>query len=152
VKPKVVFDTNIYIRKLLSSGGGGDKLFSLFRQCKIDLYTSKGQLQELIEAATLIHGERKKKKKENFALEDLEALVVLLLSKAYFVSTGRQHKVSPDTDDDFIIGIAIKAKASFLITENTKDIYQAIMPKTPPVKVLNVSQALNLWLPKKKSL
>jgi putative PIN family toxin of toxin-antitoxin system len=150
VKPKVVFDTNVYIRKLLSIGGGGDKLFSLFRKQKIELYTSKGQIRELIEAATSIYEERKRKHKENFALEDLDAVVALLLTRANNVATRRQNKVSPDADDDFIIGIAIKAKAQYLVTENTKDIYQSLMPLTPPIKVLTVNQALNLWLPKKK--
>ncbi len=144
MKPKVVFDTNIYIRKLLSSGGGGDKLFALFRQRKIELYTSKGQIQELIEAATFVHTERKKKNKENFALEDLDAVVALLLTRANIIATSRQNKVSSDADDDFIIGIATKAKAHYLVTENSKDIYQDIMPKTPPIKVLSVAQALNL--------
>jgi putative PIN family toxin of toxin-antitoxin system len=46
--PRVVFDTNIYIQKLLSPGGGGDKLFGLFVNRKLDLYTSKKQLEELV--------------------------------------------------------------------------------------------------------
>lgn len=150
MRPKVAFDTNIYIRKLLSPHGGGGKLFNLFRQRKINLYTSRGQIAELVEAAIHTRNELLKKRKESFLLEDLEAMVVLLLAKANLVPTGRQHKVSPDADDDFIIGIAIKAKAQYLVTENTKDIYQNIMPKTPPIKVLSVTQALNVWLRKKK--
>ncbi len=81
MKPKVVFDTNIYIRKLLSKGGGGDKLFTLFIQRKLDLYTSNGQIQELAEAAMFVYTERQGKRRENFALEDLEATVALLLKR-----------------------------------------------------------------------
>ena len=64
------------------------------------------------------------------------------------MSTRRQNKVSPDADDNWIIGIAIRAKADYLVTENPKDIHQDLMPKTPPIQVLSVAQALNLWKPR----
>jgi predicted nucleic acid-binding protein len=54
--PRVVFDTNIYIRKLLSPGGG-DKLFGLFVNRKLDLYTSKKQLEELVGVVLAINEE-----------------------------------------------------------------------------------------------
>ena len=51
MKPKVVFDTNIYIRKLITPRGGGDKLFALFLRKEIELYTSRYQLEEIAEVA-----------------------------------------------------------------------------------------------------
>lgn len=69
MKPKVVFDTNIYICALLSPRGGGGKLFNLFRQRKIELYTSRGQIAELVEAPIATRNELVKKRKESFLLE-----------------------------------------------------------------------------------
>lgn len=145
--PKVVFDTNIYIRKLLSPGGGGDKLFGLFIERKLDIYTSKKQLEELVGVVLAINEEGRRHIDET----DLLALLAKLDKRATLVPSKRQNKLSPDPDDDWIIAIAIKAKADYLVTENTKDIYQELIPATLPLKVLSVKQALDLWKPKRKS-
>jgi putative PIN family toxin of toxin-antitoxin system len=94
--PRVVFDTNIYIRKLLSPGGGGDKLFGLFVDRKLDLYTSKKQLEELVGVVLAINEEGRRHIDEN----DLFALVAKLQKRATFVASKRQNKLSPDPDDD----------------------------------------------------
>ena len=142
--PRVVFDTNIYIRKLLSPGGGGDKLFGLFVNRKIDLYTSKRQLAELVGVVLAINEEGRRHIDEN----DLLALVTKLQKRATFVASKRQNKLSPDPDDDWIIGIAIKAKATHLISENPKDIRQDLIPKTLSLTVWKVKEALDAWLPR----
>ena len=143
--PKVVFDTNIYIRKLLSPGGGGDKLFGLFVNRKLDLYTSKRQLEELVGVVLAINEEGRRNIDEN----DLFALIAKLQKRATFVPSKRQNKLSPDPDDDWIIGIAIKAKATYLISENPKDIRQDLIPEALPLTIWRVKQALDAWLPRK---
>jgi uncharacterized protein len=143
--PKVVFDTNIYIRKLLSPGGGGDKLFRLFVVGKLELYTSKRQLEELVGVVLAINEEGKR----YIAESDLMALLNKLDKRATLVPSIRQNKLSPDPDDDWIIGIAIRAKANYLVTENAKDIYQDLIPNALSLKVLSVKQALDIWKPKK---
>jgi putative PIN family toxin of toxin-antitoxin system len=143
--PKVVFDTNVYIRKLLSPGGGGDKLFGLFVNRKLDLYTSKRQLEELIGVVLAINEEGRRHIDEN----DLFALVAKLQKRANFVPSKRQNKLSPDPDD-WIIGIAIKAKATYLISENPKDVRQDLIPKTLSLTIWRVKEALDAWLPKKR--
>jgi putative PIN family toxin of toxin-antitoxin system len=143
--PKVVLGTNIYIRKLFSPGGRGDKLFGLFVSRKLDLYTSKRQLEELIGVVLTINEEGRRHIDEN----DFFALVAKLQKRAIFVPSKRQNKLSPDPDDDWIIGIAIKAKATHLISENPKDIRQDLIPKTLALTVWRVKEALDVWLPKK---
>jgi hypothetical protein len=137
-RPKVVFDTNVYIRSLLSPFGGSSKLLNLWQQKRLVLYTSNGQISELIETVQKLNEQGKK----SIPDEDLKILVRLLNSKAEFVRTARMHKVSPDPDDDWIIGIAIKAKAGYLVTENPKHIHPKLMPKNPPIEVLNIKEAL----------
>jgi uncharacterized protein len=144
--PKVVFDTNIYIRKLLSPGGGGDKLFSLFVNRKLELYTSKKQLEELVGVVLAINEEGRRHIDEH----DLFALVTKLQKRATFVPSKRQNKLSPDPDDDWIIGIAIRGKVNYLVSENPKDIRQELIPKTLPLTIWKVKEALDAWLPKKR--
>jgi putative PIN family toxin of toxin-antitoxin system len=92
--PRVVFDTNIYIRKLLSPGGGGDKLFGLFVNRKLNLYTSKKQLEELVGVVLAINEEGRRHIDEN-------DLFAKLQKRATFVASKRQNKLSPDPDDDW---------------------------------------------------
>jgi uncharacterized protein len=139
--PKVVFDTNIYIRKLLSPGGGGDKLFRLFSQRKLALYTSKRQLEEIVAVALAINEEGRRHIDE----EDIAALIAKLQKRALIVPSKRQHKLSPDPDDDWIIAIASKAKAQYLITENPKDINQKLLPPGSSLTIWNVAKALAVW-------
>jgi hypothetical protein len=51
-----------------------------------------------------------------------------------------------------MIGIAIKAKATHLISENPKDIRQDLIPKTLSLTVWKVKEALDAWLPEKENL
>lgn len=144
--PKVVLDTNVYIRKLLSPKGGGSRLFQLFVERKIDVYTSKQQLEELVGVVLKINEEGRR----HIVEEDLISLVAKLQRRATVVPSKRQNKLSPDPDDDWIIGIAIKAKAQFLITENPKDINQALIPANLPITIWNVAKALDAWQPKSR--
>jgi predicted nucleic acid-binding protein len=114
------------------------------------MMTLPKSLERKIEAFKKAKGATWAKELEGFLDQEVASPMATVLARANMIATQRQNKVSPDTDDDFIIGIAIKAKAHYLVTENTKDIYQTILPKIPPIQVLSVSQALNLWLPKKK--
>jgi len=56
-KPKVVFDTNIFISKLLTPGGGSHKLVGLFLRGRLELFTTKGQIAELVEVALRVNQE-----------------------------------------------------------------------------------------------
>jgi hypothetical protein len=140
MNPRVVLDTNIYIRALLNPKGGAMRLVWLARQGYFQLFTSRGQLAELVEVVLRDFGNPKGKR--YISEESLSNLVAVILKSAKVIPTARMHKVSPDPDDDFIIGIAVKAKASYLITENVKDIFQAIMPQHPPIEVLDSTQAM----------
>lgn len=137
-RPRVVLDTNIYIRALLSPSGGSSKLLSLWLRKSLVLYTSRLQIAELKEAVNAINEDGR----VSISVDDFAALLKLLEARANLVPSSRQNQVSPDPDDDWIIGIAIKAKANLLVTENPKHIYQAVMPRHPPIEVLNIKEAL----------
>ncbi|WP_299433650.1 putative toxin-antitoxin system toxin component, PIN family [uncultured Meiothermus sp.] len=143
-RPKAVLDTNIYIRALLSPTGGSSKLLNLWLQKRLTLFTSKLQIAEPKETVNVINEEGR----ASISEDDFAALLNLLENRGNLVPSTRQNKVSPDPDDDWMIGIAIKAGANLLVTENPKHVYQAIMPRNPPIKVLSIKDALK-WLTSK---
>jgi putative PIN family toxin of toxin-antitoxin system len=137
-RPRVVLDTNIYIRALLSPTGGSSKLLSLWLRKRLVLYTSRLQIAELKEAVNAINEDGR----VSIPVDDFAALLKLLEARANLVPSSRQNKVSPDPDDDWIIGIATRAKANLLVTENPNHVYQAVMPRHPPIEVLSIKEAL----------
>jgi predicted nucleic acid-binding protein len=82
--------------------------------------------------------------RQYIALEDLEDLLLILRQRAVFVANRRMGKRSPDADDDWIIGIAIKNKADWLVSQNTQDLYQSLVTPSEKLLVLRISEALNL--------
>lgn len=136
-RPRFVLDTNVYIRALLDPGGGGGKLVKLFRAKKIQVLTSSLQIAELVEVALRINEDGR----HNIEPEALTALVARLEQLAERVTSRRQYKVSPDSDDDFIIAIAVKGKADYLVSENQKHVHQGLIPKNNAVKVVTIKAA-----------
>lgn len=141
MKPRFVLDTNVYIG-LLIKGKGAVKLFGYWRAKHFDLYTSKHQLQEIENTAHLYF--QGKQAKKLIPEENLQALLRLLRSRAKVLPNRLVGQHSPDKDDDWIIAIALKAKAQYLVSENTLDINPKVIPKNSTLQAVTIGQALRV--------
>jgi putative PIN family toxin of toxin-antitoxin system len=139
-KLRFVFDTNVYISFLLG-GRGATKLFLLWRTKKFRLYTSKLQLQEI---TAVVQKQFQGKARRKIAQQALDDLLLVLQKRAEVIPVKLMGKHSPDKDDDWIIAIALKAKAAYLVSENSKDINQNVLPKNSSTKVIVISEAIEL--------
>lgn len=140
MKPCVVLDTNVYIAFLLG-GRGARKLFRLFLLKKFELYTSKLQLAELREVVTRDFGPRGRKP---IPARDLADLELVLSRRAHVLPNRRVSKRSPDPDDNWIIGIALKAKADYLVSENRDHVNQEALPESSSTRVVSIARAVKL--------
>ncbi len=138
---QVVFDTNVYVSFLLG-GVGAKRLMYFWRMKRFVLLTSALQIEELIGVVQQYFQTRDAR--QYIALEDLEDLLLILRQRAVFVANRRMGKRSPDADDDWIIGIAIKNKADWLVSQNTQDLYQSLVNPSEKLLVLKISQVLQL--------
>jgi uncharacterized protein len=139
-KLRFVFDTNVYISFLLG-GRGATKLFLLWRTRKFKLYTSKVQLQEI---TTVVQKQFQGEVRKKIAQQDLDDLLLVLRKRSEVIPVKLVGKYSPDRDDDWIIAIALKSKADYLVSENSKDINQGILPQNSSVKVMTISKTIGL--------
>jgi putative PIN family toxin of toxin-antitoxin system len=146
---KVVLDTNCYISRLLTPNGGGAKLVDMMIRGKLQVFTSEKQIEELLRVVKEQFQEPKKPEKY-IPLEVANALVVLIRAKAEVIPDRRMIKSSGDTDDNWIISIAINARADILVSQNRNHIYQEILGKSTKIRVMRIAEALNELAPKKK--
>ncbi|MRS65945.1 putative toxin-antitoxin system toxin component, PIN family [Larkinella terrae] len=107
-KHRVIIDTNLWISFLLT------KDFSKFDQVFADqtliLLFSQELLDEFIEVA------RRPKFKRYFSLTDLQDLVEQISLRAEFVTIASEVTICRDPKDNFLLALAIDAKATHLIT------------------------------------
>lgn len=111
VKPKVVFDTNIYISAILF-GGTPRLALELAREEAIQLYLSRQILLELAE---------KLREKFKWEEEDIEEVIERILFFAKLVKP--QYKVDlikVDPDDNLILECAEEAKVDFIVSGDKK--------------------------------
>lgn len=147
---KAVLDTNCYISRLLSPSGGGAKLVDMMIRGKLQVFTSEKQIEELLRVVKEQFQEPKKPEKY-IPLEVANALVVLIRAKAKVISDRLMIKSSKDTDDNWIISIAINARADILVSQNRNHIYQEILGKSTKIRIMSIAEALNELTPKKKA-
>lgn len=122
-KPRVVFDTNVYIGILLR-GKGAFQLLQLWNRREFNVYTSKFQMAELKKVVERdFQGDQAKR---TINPEKLTDLLELMATDATVLPVRKMGEYSPDADDDWIIAIAVKAKADYLVSENTKDVNQQL--------------------------
>lgn len=136
---RLAFDTNVYISYLLG-GQGAKKLFHLWRLKKFDLYISKFQIEEII--GVIEHYFQNKDSRQQISPEKQGDLLLLLQNRAVIVANRRYGQRSPDTDDDWIIGIAIEARAEVLVTQNTKDIYPSLIRPSESIQIMTIAEVL----------
>lgn len=115
---RVVLDTNIFIRSILSPRGLGAKIIDLWKLKKYVLLLSYELLEELADA--LINP--KLMLKYNYSFKDVESLIILCKKQAIIIKPAVIIQICRDPDDDKIINCAIVGRSHFLVSGDA-DLY-----------------------------
>jgi len=108
LKSRVIIDTNLWVSYLLTSNLS--VLDSLISDKKITLIFSLELLEELVEVT------RRRKFRKYFSLNEVERLLLTIRKIATFVVVTSDVNVCRDPKDNFLLALAIDAKATHLIT------------------------------------
>ncbi len=112
-KPRVVFDTNIYISAIIF-GGSPRICLEAARGGDIELFTSKSILFEL---------SSKLRDKFDWSGEDIKEVVVGISKFAQIVAPKEKvSAIKPDPSDNKILEACLEAKADFLISGDKKHV------------------------------
>lgn len=112
--PRVIFDTNIFIRSFLNPLGPSGKCFELARKKKVMLCVSDDvffELEEVLDRPYIRKtlGIDYAVQKEQF-LREIELI-------AYFTDpVEAQFELVRDPDDEFVINLAISSDAGYVVT------------------------------------
>jgi uncharacterized protein len=107
-KIKVILDTNIWISYLISHRLSF--IDELIYEGRITLVLSDELLEEFIEVA------RRPKLQKFFSNEDLLTLLELLVWNGTHINPKSQVNLCRDPKDNFLLNLAMDAKADFLVT------------------------------------
>lgn len=113
---KIVFDTNIFIAILISPDSSVAELYWLWRKGTFTLLTSSAQLSELRRVS------RNKKFEGIIQSKQAGVLVNTLKAKAIFIEPEQIPSVSADMDDNYILAIALKGRAAYLVSLDIKHV------------------------------
>jgi len=115
---RVVLDTNIFVRSILSPKGLGAKVVDLWKQKKYILLLSYDLLDEI--ADVLLRP--KLMQKYNYSYEDVESLIALCKKQAIVIKPTLIIQICRDPDDDKIINCAIVGRSHYLVSGDA-DLY-----------------------------
>lgn len=137
-KPKVVFDTNIFVSGIIF-GGNPRALLELARDRQIELFTSKPLLFELSQ-----------KLKAKFRWRDLEIQDVIEGIKKYVTVVEPKEKViviKSDPSDNKVLECALEAETDFIVSGDKKHLLSLkSFQKTP---IISAKDFLDLYYVKK---
>ena len=108
---RLVLDTNVVVSGLLWEGAPRRLVWSGCRD-EVRLFTSAQLLDELTEVLS----RRKFEKKIAASLLSVDQLVDLYAELAALIRPNPIPRLSPDPDDDVVIGTALAARAEFVVT------------------------------------
>jgi putative PIN family toxin of toxin-antitoxin system len=108
---RLVLDTNVVASALLW-GGMPRQLLQAGRDKRVELFTSTALLAEL----TDILGRRKFEPKVSASLLSADQLVDRYAELAAMVRPASISGITPDPDDDVVIGTALAARANLIVT------------------------------------
>lgn len=115
-RPRVVFDTNIYIQAFLSSSGTSGKCFDLASSGKIDLFITKPILTEI---ADVINRPSVLSLLPDATSEQIEVFVSSISEMAHLVEVPSDiFNLSRDPKDEIVIELAVGSEAEFIVTRD----------------------------------
>lgn len=132
---RAVIDTNIFISCLLKSPIN-ILIYESFKENKFQLIVSERLLEEIKEVFL--------EKELNIEPALLEELITTLRLKAIMAKPAKTLNICRDKEDDFIIEMAIEAKATHIVTRD-KDILE-LKPSYEGVSIVTPNQFLSLIL------
>ena len=115
---RVVLDTNIFVRSILSPTGLGAKIVDLWKIKKYVLLLSYELLDEIAEVLL----NPKLILKYNYSFEDVESLIILCKKQAIIIKPALTIQICRDADDDKIINCAIVGRSHYLVSGDA-DLY-----------------------------
>jgi putative PIN family toxin of toxin-antitoxin system len=113
---RVVIDTNVLISALLSSTSLPAHLVTLWQEGRFDLLTSADQLDELMRVT------RYPKIRDRLAPALAGRLINQIKDLAVSIENSPLVTISPDPDDNYLLGIASAGGADFLLTGDKHDL------------------------------
>lgn len=106
---RVVLDTNVLVSGLLVSGGPPARILRQFRDGRWLLAVSPATIEE--------YGRVLRRKRFGFRLEQIEAILAEIQSRASVVIPGQRFAAVPDDPpDNEFLDVAVEARADFLIS------------------------------------
>lgn len=131
---RLVLDTNVVVSALLWKGAP-NRLLRVSHAKGVLLFTSRPLLEELVETLS----KSKLQSKIAASLYSIDELVDLYCKKIAVVRPLPVPRLAPDPDDDVVIGTALAAKASLIVTgDRTLRSVKAY----ESVRIVSVSEAL----------
>ncbi len=109
---KAVVDTNILIRALIKPQGSVGPIITRLRHGVYTLVYSPPLLDELMAKLSL----PRIRVKYQVELEEIEALVALIILRGQRVLPTRRVKVCRDPDDNVVIETALAGEAGYIVT------------------------------------
>ena len=133
VKPRAVFDTNIYVSAIIY-GGAPRLCLELAQKKKVELYVSKAILLELVKILGQKFGYPKIKAEEVIGgLIDIAGLVE---------SKEKVALIKQDPADNIILEAALATKADFIVTGDRRHILP--IKKFRGIKIVTVAEFLKM--------
>ena len=117
---KIVLDTNIFIATLVKPNSTTARLYWLWREGRYTLLTSEDQLDELRNVS------RRPKFKGVIRPHQAGAMMNTLKTRATVLAPREVPDVSPDSDDNLIIAVALYGKADYLASLNMHDVVKLV--------------------------
>lgn len=109
---RVVLDTNIFVRLILSPRGLGAKIIELWKLKKYVLLLS----YDLLDETTNVLLKLKLMQKYNYSFEDVESLIILCKKEAIIIRPTLLIQICRDPDDDKIINCAIAGRSHDIVS------------------------------------
>ncbi|MFN0118451.1 MAG: putative toxin-antitoxin system toxin component, PIN family [Elusimicrobiota bacterium] len=133
---RVVLDTNIFISALINQLGSSHFLYELWKNGYFHLLTCEEQLDEFREAT------RYPKVRQYIQPIMAGAMLNEIKLLSIFITNLPKLRISPDPWDNYILAVALKGKANFIVTGDKSGLLE--IKKFKQIKIVNPSQMMRL--------
>jgi putative PIN family toxin of toxin-antitoxin system len=112
---KIVIDTNDFISALIGKKHR-DKLIIILSDPTIEIFADENLIDEIREVAY------REKFRKYISIEDVDIFIEVISIRLTFIKPTSIFFDSPDPDDNYLLALAVDAKADYLITGDKKDL------------------------------
>ena len=126
---RIVLDTNILVAALLKKGTAYRLLQYTLKSDRFDIVSASKQMEELKSVLN--------KKFPNVLQKSEVGTFINLFRQAAIMVRPQRVNLSPDPDDNIILGIALAGKAEYLVTTDKADLLA--LKKVKTTKIVHLS-------------